>query len=187
MSRIFLCEEDVICNHISWIVSVTGRLGRGWGYQENTACCILKSFMGPVIKVLDVLLKWIFHGFHRSPRHFLHSCGLIISLRIYKCAFVFRVKWPTRPERSNLAAEFMPSPRMPEKMNLFTSAKEVFGQCLSVICLFVSKINSRGIVLKCLHSIFWLARGDYSLVKIASLKNFPKFKMGSILWNLKSQ
>lgn len=87
MSRIFGCEE--VWFAAVFLVSVTGRLGWEWGYLENTACCILKSFRGPVIKVSvsDVLLKWIFHGFQRSLRHFLHSCGLIISLHV--CVSLF--------------------------------------------------------------------------------------------------
>lgn len=49
--------------------------GHLWFYVENTLSGEMWSFPGgraAVIKVsvLDVLLKWIFHVFNRSPRHF---------------------------------------------------------------------------------------------------------------------
>lgn len=64
---------------VSWWFQSQAAAG-GWGggqgsgfYLENTLHAEnLKSFNVPVIKVsvLDVLLKWIFHVFHRCPKHF---------------------------------------------------------------------------------------------------------------------
>lgn len=54
--------------------------------RKDTACWNLKPFRGVVIKVsvLDVLLKWIFHVFHRSPRHF-STVGVCLSLCVCVC------------------------------------------------------------------------------------------------------
>lgn len=54
-------------------------------------CQNLKDFWQLVIKVsvLDVL-KWIFHVFHRSPRHLFPVCSFLIYASVDVCVWTTR-------------------------------------------------------------------------------------------------
>lgn len=81
----------------SWFAAVSpgcfsrGLLGGSWQRvlsRKYTASWNLKPFRGPVIKVsvLDVLFKWIFHVFQRSPRHFF-IVAVCLSVCVCMCVW----------------------------------------------------------------------------------------------------